>query len=78
VSAGDPGLRAEIEAGVRLWPQLTSLYIATNSLRTACEIGLIGDDGRTGAQVSSPEWPRAGSLEEAVALFRAFWDERDR
>lgn len=78
VSARDLELRTKIEAGLGVWPKMTSLYIASNSLRTACEVGLFGDDGRTGAQVSSPEWPHADSLEEAVALFREFWDERDR
>lgn len=78
ICAQDPGLRSKLEVGLQAWLHSASLYIATNSLRTACEIGLVGDDGQTGAQVTTADWEHVDSLEEAVSLFQGYWDERDK
>ena len=78
INAQDPELRSEFDAGLESWEYEASLYIATNSLQTACEIGLMGSDGRTGAQVATADWKPVNSIEEAVSLFRRYWDERDR
>ena len=78
INAQDPGLRSEFEDGLRIWPYEASLYIATNSLQTPCEIGLMGNDGQTGRQAATAEWKPVGSIEEAVSLFQRFWSERDK
>ncbi len=78
INAQDPSLRPGLEGGLRAWPHEASLYIATNSLQTTCDIGLMGSDGRTGDQVATANWEHVNSLEEAVSLFQQLWDERDR
>ena len=78
INAQDPALRSEFEGGLQVWPHEASLYIATNSLQTTCDIGLMGSDGRTGDQVATANWEHVDSLEEAVSLFQQLWDERDR
>jgi hypothetical protein len=76
-TAQDLALRAELHEAAVQWPYAASLYIATNSLQTECEIGLLGIDGRTDAQVSTEEWKPVGSLKEAVDVFQRYWSERD-
>jgi hypothetical protein len=71
-------LRSELENSARGWPHESYLYISTNSLQTNCEIGLMGLDGRTGAQVSHNEWEPVESLEDAVEVFQKYWNERDK
>ena len=44
------------------WLFAASLYIATNSFQTDCEIGLMGSDGRTDAKVSTEKWRPVGLL----------------
>lgn len=78
ISAQDPGLRASLEDVVKTWPHDSTLYIATNSLQSECDIGLMGNDGRTDAQVAMSEWKHADSLEEAVSVFQQIWYERDQ
>jgi hypothetical protein len=78
ISAQNPDLQGQLEEAVKTWSHEATLYIATNSLRTNCEIGLMGNDGRTGSQVASAEWEHVDSLDEAVFVFRKFWNERDR
>ena len=77
ISAQDPDLQDQLEA-VKTWSHEATLYIVTNSLRTNCEIGLIGNDDCTGNQVASSEWKHADSIEEAVKVFQRFWNERDK
>lgn len=78
INAQDPDLRSEFADCLRGWSYEASLYVATNSLQTACEIGLMGGDGRTDAQVATADWEPVNSLEEAVSLFQRYWNERDR
>ena len=78
ISAQDPTLQARFEQNVNVWLHETMFYIATNSLRTTCEIGLMGQDGRTGSQVASAEWHHVNSLEEALSVFWRLWNERDK
>ena len=77
VQAQDPEIRSYLENGIKVWPHETCLYIATNSLRTTCEVGLMGNDGRTGNQVTSAEWEHVDSLGEVVSVFQRYWRERD-
>ena len=74
----DPAVFSELWAGLQAWPHEASLYIATNSLQTTCDIGLMGSDGQTGRQAATPSWQPVRSLEEAVSLFQRFWNERDK
>ena len=53
-----------------------SLYIATSSAASNCDIGFIGDDGY-GNQVESPLWEHAGTLDDAVNIFLKLWQDRD-
>ncbi|MGD8465179.1 MAG: hypothetical protein PVI09_15035 [Anaerolineae bacterium] len=78
ITASDPDLRKELEAGLQVWEHEVLLCIATGSAHKPCEVGLFGYNGQTGRQVDLPEWEEAKSLEEAKALFQRFWDERDR
>ena len=77
ISAQDPKLRADLVDALKAWPYDSTLYIATNSLQSECDIGTMGNDGRTDAQVATSEWKHADSLEEAVLAFRQLWAERD-
>jgi hypothetical protein len=76
-TAQDQALRSELQVAVEAWPFAASLYIATNSLQTECEIGLMGVDGRTDAQVATEDWNPISSLEEAVNAFQRYWYSRD-
>ena len=77
IRAQDPKIQADLQARIRVWPCVATLYIATNSLRTDCEIGLMGNYGTTGSQVTSTEWEPAASIEEALDIFQLRWNERD-
>lgn len=77
-TATDLALQAELNNGFRDWPYDGYLYIATNSFQTDCEIGLMGIDGRSEAQVSLEEWKPVSSLAEAVESIRRYWNERDK
>ncbi len=77
ISAQASKLRADLENALKTWPHDSTLYIATNSLQSECDIGLMGNDGRTDTQVTTPDWKHVDSLDEAVSIFRRFWDERD-
>lgn len=76
-TAQDEGLHAELQKATQTWPYDSNLYIATNSLQTECEIGLMGVDGRTDAQVATEEWEPVSSLEEAISVFQRYWNNRD-
>lgn len=76
--AQNPDVKSQLEEAMKTWSHQAMLYIATNSLRTNCEIGLIGNDGRTGNQAASLGWKHVDSLDEAVLTFQQFWNERDR
>lgn len=77
-TAENPALRAELQNAAKEWPNAGCLYVATNSLQTDCEIGLMGTDGTTEAQVSLEEWKPVDTLEEAVETVQQFWIERDK
>jgi hypothetical protein len=77
-TAEDSTLRSDIEKAAKDWPYDANLYVATNSFQTDCDIGLMGIDGRTEAQVSLEEWKPVSSLEEAVETIQRYWNERDR
>jgi len=76
-AAQDRILHAELQKAAGAWPYDANLYIATNSLQTECEIGLMGVDGRIDVQVTTEEWEPVGSLEEAVNAFQHYWHNRD-
>jgi hypothetical protein len=76
-TAQDQALRSELQKAAESWSYSANLYIATNSLQTECEIGLMGVDGRTDGQVATEEWEPVGFLEEAVDAFQRHWNNRD-
>ena len=53
------------------------LFIATNSLRTSCDIGLMGEDPNTGDQVGSINWIYAAELKGVIKQIQKHWDKRD-
>lgn len=77
-TATDATLRAKLENAVKGWISDGYLYIATNSLQSDCEIGLMGIDGTTDAQVSLETWRPIDSLEEAVKTIQQHWNDRDK
>lgn len=76
-AAQDEVLHSELQKAAETWPYAANLYIATNSLQTDCEIGLLGVDGRTDAQATTEKWEPVGTLEEAVDAFQRYWNDRD-
>ena len=52
------------------------LFIATNSLRTPCEIGLMGENA-DGEFVSTNDWEFAPEIDDAQRIFEKFWKDRD-
>ena len=77
-AAEDLALRLDLKNAAKNWPYAGYLYIATNNDQTDCEVGLMGVDGKTDAQVSMEEWAPVGSLEEAVETIQRYWSERDK
>lgn len=77
-SATDATLFSKLESTSKEWTSDGYLYIATNSLQSDCEIGLMGWDGRTDAQVSLEAWKPIESLEEAVQTIQQHWNDRDK
>jgi len=76
ISAQDSKLCADLENALKAWHCDSTLYIATNSLQSECDVGIMGNDGRTDTQVAA-EWKHADSLEEAVLAFQQLWAKRD-
>ena len=72
--AQDDELAAEAIAAAANSPDEMYLYIVTNSLQSACDVGLLASHGLAGA----PQWEHAESLEEAVTFFQRYWDGRDK
>ncbi len=74
--AQDSELRLEIESALEYNPYHPHLFIATNNLRTSCEIGLMGEDAY-GEVISVYDWELIPDVEFAVAIFEGFWNKRD-
>jgi len=71
---GDLGL--ELHAILEHGAHNPYLFIATNSLESACDIGLMGED-IYGQFVGSAHWEHAAEVEDAIGLFRGFWENGD-
>lgn len=76
VNAESAGLVPEINAYLINNPYNPHLFIATNSLRTSCEIGLMGEDA-AGNFISTNDWEFAPEIEKAELIFERFWKDRD-
>lgn len=76
IAANDARLSSDLHKATTQWPE-AYLYIATNSLETDCEIGLMGADGKSGAQLITEEWTPVDSLRGAVSKFQQCWSKRD-
>ena len=77
IHAQDKNLIENMQANIADWPDETYLYISTNSLQSDCEIGLMGQSGKNGNPVSSPDWKFITSLDEAAKEFQCIWEDRD-
>jgi len=75
-NAQDGGIISELESVLKNNPYDPHLFIATNSLRTSCEIGMMGEDAY-GNFVSTDDWEHAPDIETAQAIFERFWNGRD-
>lgn len=75
-SAENPEIAQKIITYQKKCKEEVSLYIATGSAASSCDIGFIGDDGY-GNQVDSPVWDHAETLDDAVNIFLKLWQERD-
>ena len=69
-------LRLELERALEYNPYRPHLFIATNNLRTSCEIGLMGEDAY-GEVISAYDWELIPDVELAAAIFEGFWNKRD-
>jgi len=76
IHAQDSELRLEIESALEYNPYHPHLFIATNNLRTSCEIGLMGEDAY-GEVISVYDWELTPDVEFAVAIFEGFWKKPD-
>ena len=75
-SAENPETAQKTAAYLKKCKEDASLYIATGSAASSCDIGFIGDDG-CGNQIGSPLWEHAETLDDAVNIFLKLWQERD-
>ena len=76
IYAQDIELRRELERALEYNPYHPHLFIATNNLRTSCEIGLMGEDAY-GEVISTYDWELIPDVELAAAIFEGFWNKRD-
>ena len=76
IHAQDSELRIELERTLEYNPYHPHLFIATNNLRTPCEIGLLGEDAY-GEVISTYDWELIRDVELATAIFEGFWNKRD-
>ena len=76
IYAQDSELRIELERALEYNPYHPHLFIATNNLRTSCEIGLMGEDAY-GEVISTYDWELIPNVKLAAAIFEAFWNKRD-
>jgi len=76
INAESEDLILELQTALENNPYNPYLYIATNSLRTSCEIGLMGEDAY-GNFVTTKDWEYAPEIKKAELLFEDFWKERD-
>jgi hypothetical protein len=72
----DSELRIELERALEYNPYHPRLFIATNSSRTSCEIGLMGEDAY-GEVISTYDWELIPNVKLAAAIFEGFWNKRD-
>jgi hypothetical protein len=76
IHAQDNELRLELGRTLEYNPYHPHLFIATNHLRTSCEIGLMGEDAY-GEVISTYDWELIPDVELAAAIFEGFWNKRD-
>jgi hypothetical protein len=76
INAENGDLALDLHAALEYGARNPHLFIATNSLETSCEIGLIGEDVY-GAVVGSEHWEHAAGVEDAIGLFENFWQNGD-
>lgn len=76
IHAQDSELRLELESALEYNPYHPHLFVATNNLRTSCEIGLMGEDAY-GEVICMYDWELIPDVELAVAIFEGFWNKRD-
>jgi len=76
IHAQDSELRLKIESALEYNPYHPHLFIATNNLRTSCEIGLMGEDAY-GEAISAYDWELIPDVKLAAAIYEGFWKKRD-
>ena len=76
INAESTELISDLQKALKHNPYNPHLYIATNSLQTSCEIGLMGEDAY-GNFVSSKNWDRVIEFEAAEKSFYSLWKNRD-
>ena len=76
INVQDSEVRTELERALEYNPYHPHLFIATNSLRTSCAIGLMGEDA-FGEVISTYDWEFIPDLEQAVGIFMGMWNHRD-
>jgi hypothetical protein len=76
INAVNADLISEVQAALQDSPNNPHFLISTNSLRTSCEVGLMGEDLQ-GNFIASEEWEHTPSSAKALSIFLNFWNHRD-
>jgi hypothetical protein len=76
INAVNANLVYEVQAALLENLNDPHLLISTNSLRTSCEVGLMGEDLQ-GNFIASEEWEHAPSADIVLSMFLVFWNQRD-
>jgi hypothetical protein len=76
INAEDANLVSDVQITLQDNPNDPHLLISTNSLRTSCEVGLMGKDLQ-GNFIASEDWEHESSLASVLTLFLNFWNQRD-
>ena len=76
IRAQDSQIRLELERALEYNPYHPHLFVATTSLSTSCEIGLMGEDAY-GEVISTYDWELIPDVKLAAAIFEGFWNKRD-
>jgi hypothetical protein len=77
INAQNEELIMELKKALENNPYNPHLFIATNSLRTSCEIGLMGEDAY-GNFISTGDWEYTPDIEKAQVIFDNYWNSRDK
>lgn len=77
VDSENPELETYHAEAAQDWSNRAYLYVTTQRTGEGTQIGVTGKHADTGEKFSSEIWKKVASLDEAVAAFQEFWQQRD-